>query len=201
MGHASQLLPAGTPAPDFALHTTPDQLVSLSDFRGRPVILAFYPADWSPVCGDQMALYNEVLDEFQKFQAQLLGISVDGVWCHAAFAGKNKLRFPLLADFEPKGAVARAYGVYDQKDGVCERALFVINADGSGEHPLVTGPDADLSPAWSPDGSRIAFASGASGSTDLFTVKADGSDRRAAEGGARGPGRRIPKERCVEGRG
>src|SRR5438270_10711160 len=123
-------LPAGTRAPEFTLRSTPDQWLTLSELQGRPVVLAFYPADWSPVCGDQMALYNEMLDEFQNFQAQLLGISVDGVWCHAAFAGKTKLRFPLLADFEPKGAVARAYGVYDEKDGVCERALFVINANG-----------------------------------------------------------------------
>jgi peroxiredoxin len=104
--------------------------MSLNEFRGRPVVLAFYPADWSPVCGDQMALYNEVLDEFQQFQAELIGISVDGAWCHAAFARQNKLRFPLLADFEPKGAVARAYGVYNEKGGTCERAIFVIDADG-----------------------------------------------------------------------
>ncbi len=94
------------------------------------MVLAFYPADWSPVCGDQMALYNEVLGEFQQFQAELIGISVDGAWCHAAFARENKWRFPLLADFEPKGAVARAYGVYNEKDGVCERALFVIDPEG-----------------------------------------------------------------------
>ena len=123
-------LPAGTPAPDFTLSSAPGQTVSLGNFRGRPVILAFYPADWSPVCGDQMALYNEMLDEFQEFQAELLGISVDGAWCHAAFAKQNKLHFPLLADFEPKGAVARAYGVYDEKEGVCERALFVIDPYG-----------------------------------------------------------------------
>ncbi len=104
--------------------------MSLHQFRRRPVVLAFYPADWSPVCGDQMALYNEVLDEFQQFQTEVIGISVDGAWCHAAFARQNKLRFPLLADFEPKGAVARAYGVYNEKDGVCERALFVIDPDG-----------------------------------------------------------------------
>jgi len=94
------------------------------------VILAFYPADWSPVCGDQMALYNEILDEFQEFEAELIGISVDGAWCHAAFAKQNKLHFPLLADFEPKGAVAHAYGVYDQKNGTSERALFVIDPAG-----------------------------------------------------------------------
>ena len=124
------VLGPGTRAPDFTLRSTPDQSVSLSEFHGQPVVLAFYPADWSPVCGDQMALYNEILDEFQEFQAELIGISVDGAWCHGAFARQNKLRFPLLADFEPKGAVARAYGVYDEKDGTCERALFVINPDG-----------------------------------------------------------------------
>jgi peroxiredoxin len=128
-GHGPVLGPGGR-APDFTLRCTPDQSVSLNEFRGRPVVLAFYPADWSPVCGDQMALYNEMLDEFQEFQAELLGISVDGAWCHSAFAKQNKLHFPLLADFEPKGAVARTYGVYDEKDGVCERALFVINTAG-----------------------------------------------------------------------
>jgi len=128
-GHSSILSP-GLRAPDFSLRCKPDQSISLSELRGRSVILAFYPADWSPVCGDQMMLYNEVLDEFQEFQAELLGISVDGAWCHAAYARQNKLRFPLLADFEPKGAVARAYGVYNQTEGVCERALFVIDRDG-----------------------------------------------------------------------
>jgi peroxiredoxin len=88
-------LPAGTPAPDFTLHATPNQTLTLKGLRGRPVIVAFYPADWSPVCGDQMALYNEVLPEFQRFNAELLGISVDGVWCHAAFSRDRKLHFPL----------------------------------------------------------------------------------------------------------
>jgi peroxiredoxin len=124
------LLAAGTQAPEFTLRCTPDQSVTLSGFRGRPVVLAFYSADWSPVCGDQMALYNEMLDEFQEFRADLMGISVDGAWCHSAFAKQNKLHFPLLADFEPKGAVSRAYGVYNDKDGTCERALFVIDGDG-----------------------------------------------------------------------
>src|SRR4051812_43945949 len=84
-------LSAGTPAPDFTLKSTPDQSVSLSDFRGRPAVLAFYPADWSPVCGNQMVFYNEILPEFQKLGAELIGISVDGVWCHAAFARDRKL--------------------------------------------------------------------------------------------------------------
>jgi peroxiredoxin len=126
----SGVLAPGTPAPDFRLPTTPDQSVSLSDFRGAPLILAFYPADWSPVCGDELALFNEVLPEFHRFHATLLGISVDGVWCHLAFEKDRKLRFPLLADFEPKGAVSRLYGAYRPHDGVCERALYLIDAQG-----------------------------------------------------------------------
>src|SRR5437879_4385112 len=128
--HKSTALPAGAAAPDFTLKSTPDQSVSLSDFRGRPVVLAFYPADWSPVCGDQMALYNEMLSEFENLDAELLGLSVDGPWCHAAFSRDRKLHFPLLSDFEPKGEVARLYGVYRPEEGTCERALFVIDADG-----------------------------------------------------------------------
>ncbi len=144
---ASAILQPGAKAPDFALHSTPDQTVSLNDFQGQPVILAFYPADWSPVCGDQMVLYNELLPEFQRSHAELLGISVDGAWCHLAFAKDRKLKFPLLADFEPKGAVARAYGVFHQQDGVCERALFVIDAEGiirwSYLSPIGINPGAD----------------------------------------------------------
>ena len=142
-----QPLRAGTAAPDFTLSSTPDQTVSLRSLRGRPVILAFYPADWSPVCGDQMALYNEVLSEFQRYNAQLLGLSVDGVWCHAAFAKDCKLHFPLLADFEPKGAVARRYGVYRAGDGCSERALFVIDRNRivrwSYVSPIDVNPGAD----------------------------------------------------------
>lgn len=140
-------LAPGTPAPEFRLPSTPDQFVTLSEFRGNPVILAFYPADWSPVCGDQMALYNEVLPEFHRFRAAPLGISVDGAWCHMAFAKDRKLRFPLLADFEPKGAVARTYGVYRSREGVCERALFVIDSEGiirySYVSPIDVNPGAD----------------------------------------------------------
>jgi peroxiredoxin len=140
-------LAAGTRAPNFSLRTTPDQSVALGDFRGQPVILAFYPADWSPVCGDQMALYNEVLPEFQRLGAELLGISVDGVWCHLAFAHDRKLHFPLLADFEPKGAVARQYGVYRGRDGTSERALFVLDGEGivrwSYVSPVGVNPGAD----------------------------------------------------------
>jgi peroxiredoxin len=129
-GRTGTVLKAGTKAPDFNLKTTPDQVVSLSDFAGQPVILAFFPAAWSPVCGDQMSLYNEMLREFEEFGAGLMGISVDGVWCQAAYARDRKLHFPLLSDFEPKGDVARMYEVYRQRDGVCERALFVIDPEG-----------------------------------------------------------------------
>ena len=143
----SAILNAGAKAPDFSLSVTPDQKITLSQLRGKPVILAFYPADWSPVCGDQMALYNEVLPEFQKFGAELIGISVDGAWCHAAYAKDHHLHFPLAADFEPKGAVARAYGAYREKEGFCERALFVIDKDGvitwSYCSPILVNPGAD----------------------------------------------------------
>ena len=127
---SSSPLSAGAPAPDFTLRSTPDQNVSLREFRNRPVILAFYPADFSPVCGDEMALYNEILPEFNRFNAQLLGVSVDNIWSHLAFSRDRKLGFPLLSDFHPKGAVAREYGVYRQEDGVTERALFVIDGKG-----------------------------------------------------------------------
>jgi peroxiredoxin len=141
------ILSSGTPAPEFHLHVTPDQELALSELRGKPVVLAFYPADWSPVCGDQMALYNEILPEFKKYGAEILGISVDGSWCHEAFAKDRNIRFPLLADFEPKGAVARLYGAYREADGVCERALYVIDKDGvvawSYCSPIAVNPGAD----------------------------------------------------------
>jgi len=124
------MLPVGSPAPDFRLYATPDQQLGLSDFEGKKVILAFYPADWSPVCGDQMTLYNETLRYFRKYNAELLGISVDGKWCHLAFGQDRKIHFPLLADFEPKGAVARLYESYDEKIGECKRTLYVIDEAG-----------------------------------------------------------------------
>ena len=145
--YPTDALAAGTPAPAFALPATPDQAVSLEDLRGHPVILAFYPADWSPVCGDQMALYNQVLPAFRRTGAQLVGISVDGAWCHAAFSAQRNLHFPLLSDFEPKGEVARRYGVYRDREGFSARALFVIDADGvirwSHVSPLGINPGAD----------------------------------------------------------
>jgi peroxiredoxin len=141
------VLKAGAPAPDFTLRTTPDQSVSLRDFRGNPVVLVFYPADWSPVCGDQLAVYNELDAEWKRHRATLLGISVDGVWCHLAYAKHRKLHFALLSDFEPKGAVARSYGAYRMPDGVAERALFVIDGGGvirwSYLSPIGINPGAD----------------------------------------------------------
>jgi peroxiredoxin len=140
-------LPPGTEAPEFELSSTPDQTVSLGDFRGRPLILAFYPEDWSPVCSDQLALYQELLPEFQRFDAELVGISVDGIWSHLAFAKDRNLHFPLLADFEPKGEVSRAYRVYRADEGTSERALYVIDPDGivrwSYVSPIGVNPGAD----------------------------------------------------------
>jgi peroxiredoxin len=142
----TKLLPAGATAPVFTLASTPSDTVSLGSLRGRPVVLAFYPADWSPVCSDQMALYNQILPTFGEYGAAILGISVDSVWCHQAFAESRHLRFPLLADFEPKGEVARRYGAYHPQ-GFAERALFVIDANGviawSYLSPIDVSPGAD----------------------------------------------------------
>jgi peroxiredoxin len=140
-------LEPGTQAPDFTLPKGPDAQFRLSDLRGRPVILVFYPADWSPVCGDQLALYNELLGEFRNYDAELVGISVDGVWCHRAYAEARRLEFPLLSDFEPKGAVSRSYGAYRSSEGFSERALFVLDRDGvihwSYVSPVNVNPGAD----------------------------------------------------------
>lgn len=141
------MLQQGDTAPDFELNATPDQKIKLKDFKGKNIILAFYPADWSPVCSDQMALYNEMLKYFNKYDAQIFGVSVDSTWCHLAFAENRKLHFPLLADFEPKGAVSKAYGVYDDEVGESKRALFVIDKEGkivwSYLSPVAVNPGAD----------------------------------------------------------
>jgi peroxiredoxin len=146
MSEATPLTP-GTPAPEFELQATPDQSLTLADFRGKPLILVFYPEDWSPVCSDQLALYQELLPEFRGRGAELVAISVDGIWSHLAFAENRNLHFPLLADFEPKGDIARAYGVYRSGDGTSERALFVIDGDGvvqwSYVSPVGINPGAD----------------------------------------------------------
>ena len=147
MSEHSNPLEVGTQAPDWELKSTPDQIVKLSDFRGRNLIIAFYPADWSPVCTDQMALYNEIFPEFRRLGAELVGISIDHAWCHAAFAASRNLHFPLLADFHPKGEVAQQYGVYDESIGMSERALFVLDCEGvirwSYVSPIGVNPGAD----------------------------------------------------------
>jgi peroxiredoxin len=130
----------GERAPDFSLVSVPGLTTSLSDFIGNPTVLVFYPADWSPVCGDQVSLYNEMLVEFRSYGAQVVGISVDGAWCHVAFSESRKLEFPLLSDFEPKGSVARSYGVYDEDQGTARRALFVLDVAGIVRWSLVS-PD------------------------------------------------------------
>jgi peroxiredoxin len=124
------MLAVGTQAPEFELNSTPDQKLKLSELKGKRVILAFYPADWSPVCGDQMSLYNEMLKFFHKYNAELIGISVDSKWCHMAFEQDRKLHFPILADYEPKGAVSKLYNVYDEVEGQSKRALYVLDEDG-----------------------------------------------------------------------
>jgi peroxiredoxin len=139
-------LAPGDTAPEFSLLTTPDQKVSLSEFD-EPVVLIFYPADWSPVCGDELTMFEAASRLFHERGAQLLGISVDGVWSHQAFRADHKIEFPLLSDFEPKGEVARAYGVYRENEGVCDRALFVIDRDHkvawSYVSPIGVNPGAD----------------------------------------------------------
>ena len=141
------MLPIGITAPGFELYSGTDQKLSLDELRGKKVILAFYPADWSPVCGSQMSLYNEFEEYFIRYNAQLLGISVDSRWCHAAYSEQNNFYFPLLADFEPKGEVSRLYEAYDEKKGECRRALYVIGEDGkiiwSYLSPVDVNPGAD----------------------------------------------------------
>jgi peroxiredoxin len=120
----------GASAPDFTLLDQDGRSVSLADLRGRTVVLVFYPADFSPVCTNQLSVYQEVLGELEERGTKILGISVDSAFCHRAFRGELNLTFPLLADFHPKGAVARAYGVWSEDHGVASRALVMIDPDG-----------------------------------------------------------------------
>ena len=141
------MLQKETQAPDFELYATPDQKLKLSELRGKKIIIAFYPADWSPVCSDELSLYNETMKIFSRYNAQLIGISVDSKWCHLAFSQSRKFHFPLLADFEPKGTVAKLYEVYDEKEGECQRALYVLDEKGiirwNYLSPLGINPGAD----------------------------------------------------------
>ena len=124
------MIEPGSPAPDFSLPDQDGNRVSLSDLRGETVVLVFYPADFSPVCTDQLSVYEEVLPELEERGAKLLGISVDGAFCHKAFREHQGLTIPLLADFHPKGEVAKAYGVYSEEYGVAGRALVMVGPDG-----------------------------------------------------------------------
>jgi peroxiredoxin len=120
----------GSAAPDFTLRDQDGKKVSLADFRGQTVVLVFYPADFSPVCTDQLSVYQEVLGELEERGAKLLGVSVDGAFCHKAFREHLNLTFPLLADFHPKGEVAKAYGVWSQDYGTSSRALVIVGPEG-----------------------------------------------------------------------
>jgi peroxiredoxin len=142
------VIEAGAQAPDFTLPDQDGKPVSLADFRGRPLLLAFYPSDFSPVCTDQLSGYQDALGEFESRGVELLGISVDGAFCHKAFRRQLSLTIPLLADFHPKGEVARAYGVWSERYGVSGRALVLIDAGGAVEwayeSPPLEYPETDL---------------------------------------------------------
>jgi peroxiredoxin len=124
------MIEPGEPAPAFTLPDQDGKEVSLSDFPGRTVVLVFYPADFSPVCTDQLNVYQEVLGELEERGVTLLGISVDGAFCHKAFRKDLGISIPLLADFHPKGEVARSYGVWSDSYGVAARALVMVGPDG-----------------------------------------------------------------------
>jgi peroxiredoxin len=123
------MIEPGSPAPDFTLPDQDGKEVSLADFHGQTVVLVFYPADFSPVCTDQLSVYQEVLGELEGRGVKLLGISVDSAWAHKAFQNDLGVTIPLLADFHPKGEVAKAYGAYVEKRGVAKRALVMVGPD------------------------------------------------------------------------
>ena len=143
------MIEPGTPAPDFTLPNHRGEQVSLSDYRGRKLLLAFYPNDFSPVCSDQLSLYQEVLGEIHEQGAELVGISTDGSWAHNAFRKALGLEMTLLSDFHPKGEVARAYGAYLEDWGTPNRSLVLIDEEGivrwvHAEPTPVTIPGANL---------------------------------------------------------
>lgn len=123
-------LPVGASAPDFTLPDANGEPVSLSDFRGKNVMLVFYPLDWSPACSDQLSVYQAELEEFEKYNTQVIAISVDSFYSHGAWAAVRDVTFPLLADFDPKGKVAGQYGVMRSTLGYSERAVYLIDAQG-----------------------------------------------------------------------
>ena len=124
------MIAAGQPAPDFTLPDQDGNKVSLADFRGGKLLLVFYPLDFSPVCTDQLSVYQEVEPEIAEKGATLVGVSVDHPYAHKAFQEKLGIEFPLLADFEPKGEVSRAYDAYYDGAGHGKRTLVLIDADG-----------------------------------------------------------------------
>ena len=124
------MIEVGQQAPDFTLRNQEGEKVSLADYRGRKLMLVFYPADFSPVCGDQFSIYQEVKPQIDETGAELVGVSVDSAWAHRAFQEKLGFEFTLLSDFEPKGEVARAYGSYIDRVGTANRTLVLIDEDG-----------------------------------------------------------------------
>ena len=124
------MIEPGTPAPEFTLPDQDGNAVTLAELRGRTVLLVFYPLDFSPVCTDQLSVYQEVLGELEAEGVALYGVSVDSAFCHKEFRGRLGLTFPLLADFHPKGEVARRYGVYVEDRGLSARSLVMIGSDG-----------------------------------------------------------------------
>jgi peroxiredoxin len=134
------MIEPGSPAPDFTLRDQDGNEVSLRDYRGRTLVLVFYPSDFSPVCTDQLSVYQEVLPQLEEAGAELVGISVDGAFCHKAFREHQGLTIPLLADFHPKGEVAKAYGVWSEQYGVSGRALVMVGPDGAVEWSYLSPP-------------------------------------------------------------
>lgn len=124
------MIAVGEKAPDFTLRDQDGEKVSLADYRGRKVMLVFYPGDFSPVCGDQLSIYQEVKPEIAEKGVELVGISVDSFFAHKAFQEKIGIDTRLLSDFEPKGEVARAYGSYVEKMGFANRTLVLVDEEG-----------------------------------------------------------------------
>ena len=124
------MIEPGTPAPEFTLPDQEGHEVSLEDLKGQTTVLVFYPSDFSPVCTDQLNVYQEVMPEFEERGVKLVGISVDSAFCHRAFRDHLGVSMPLLSDFHPKGEVAKAFGVYSEKYGVSGRALFLLDEEG-----------------------------------------------------------------------
>ncbi len=127
------MIAAGETAPEFTLRDQDGEEVSLTDFHGRKVLLVFYPFDFSPVCSDQLSIYQEVKPEIEAKGVEMVGISVDSGFAHKAFQEKLGIDTRLLSDFEPKGEVARAYGAFIEKRGHANRSLVLIDEEGTVE--------------------------------------------------------------------